>query len=169
MSKRYRGKVFGMDPSGPSRKHHWTGLFDPRITGPSPSIYLFLKNRRSGFTIVPELREGTPVVIPRLYSPDVIQRDFASFGLLIGTEEPHYTSEYLVVESVQKEFTRIKQCILGNIIHVLCDTELLSKHDYIITNGLELTEYGLMRPRYIQLKFHDATNRDAFLTILVPK
>jgi hypothetical protein len=158
-----------MDPSGPSRKHHWTGLFDPRITGPSPSIYLFLKNRRSGFTIVPELREGTPVVIPRLYSPDVIQRDFASFGLLIGTEEPHYTSEYLVVESVQKEFTRIKQCILGNIIHVLCDKELLSKHDYIITNGLELTEYGLMRPRYIQLKFHDATNRDAFLTILVPK
>jgi len=168
MPKCSRGKLSWVEPAAPPRKQSWTGLFDPRVTGPSPSIYLFLKNRRSGFKIVPELREGIPVVIPRI-TIDSIQSALHEFGIFISTEEPHYTSEYPVLESVQKEFTLIKQRILGNILHVVCNKDLISKHDFIITNGPELTEFGFIRPRYIQLKFHDAADRDALLAILSPK
>jgi hypothetical protein len=108
-------------------------------------------------------------VIPRIPSIHSIQSTLTEFGILICDEEPQYTSAYPVLESVQKEFTLIKQRILGNIIHVLCDKDLIFKHDYIITNGVELTELGFMRPSYIQLKFHDAADRDALLAILSPK
>jgi hypothetical protein len=155
-------------PAAPPRKQSWTGLFDPRITGPSPSIYLFLKNHRSGFKIAPELREGTPVGIPRI-SIDSIQFALREFGILITDKQPHYTSEYPVLESVQEEFTRIKQRIMGDILHVVCNKDLISKHDYIITNGPELIEFGMMRPRYIQLKFHTVEDRNAVLAILSPK
>jgi hypothetical protein len=168
MPKHFHNKISSVKPMASPRKQ-WIGLFDPRITEPSPSIYLFLKNRRSGFKIVPELREGTPVVVPPLRSPDSIQRDLNEFGLLIRDEEPFYTSEYPVVESVLDEFKSIKQRILGKIIHVLCNKDLISKYDYIITNSRELTEYGMMRPSYIQLKFHDVEDRDAVLAILSPK
>lgn len=168
MPKCSRGKVSCVEPAASPRKQSWTGLFDPRITGPCPSIYLFLKNHRSMFRIAFDLEEGIPVVIPRI-SIASVQSALSEFGLLITDEEPSYTMEYPVVESVQEEFTLIKQRILGNILHVLCDKDLISKHDYMITNGPELTELGFMRPSYIQLKFHTVEDRNAVLAILSPK
>jgi len=142
----------------------FSGLFHPHLSGEGPSLFLSLDNRISWFNIVPLLREGKKVGIPKVRSLASL-KDLKSFGLVIGNEIPTDSNE----DSFDKlvEFRAIKYHILGEILGLLSKEELRSKYGYTIRSVPEWnTTYGMMRPAYYQLLFYTPEEVAVMMKIL---
>lgn len=146
------------------KEHRFNKLLDPRLDSKSLfSIFISLQNHGSLFGIGYDLRWRMKPRIPRIHSPGTLKSQLNHVGLTISYKEPDFSYNFTLPGLLQKEFERIKRDILSDITRVFCK----SRHKFLISGTPAKVEYDLMRPAYIELKFHDSVSMTAMMDVLL--